>query len=128
MDSKVFGVTLGILVGFFSALVYFFFILPQLLKMKGDLRISFSIFSKKDRKESYNLSETLEMMEENKVDSNENSKIDHSNSKIDDNYDESIEIKRVFRPLQILAACFGALSHGSNDVGNCIGELGPVQL
>ena len=128
MDSKVFGVTLGILVGFFSALVYFFFILPQLLKMKGDLRISFSIFSKKDRKESYNLSETLEMMEENKVDSNENSKIDHTNSKIDDNYDESNEIKRVFRPLQILAACFGALSHGSNDVGNCIGKSIPVQL
>ena len=37
--------------------------------------------------------------------------------------DESDEIKRIFRPLQILAACFGALTHGSNDVGNCVGPL-----
>ena len=35
--------------------------------------------------------------------------------------DESEQVKRVFRPLQLLTACFGALSHGSNDVGNCIG-------
>ena len=37
--------------------------------------------------------------------------------------DESEDVKRVFRPLQLLTACFGALSHGSNDVGNCIGPL-----
>ena len=37
--------------------------------------------------------------------------------------EESDEIKRIFRPLQILAACFGALTHGSNDVGNCVGPL-----
>ena len=37
--------------------------------------------------------------------------------------DESDEIKRIFRPLQIFAACFGALTHGSNDVGNCVGPL-----
>ena len=37
--------------------------------------------------------------------------------------EESDEIKRIFRPLQIFAACFGALTHGSNDVGNCVGPL-----
>ena len=117
MNSKVFGIILGVLVGFFTALVYFFFILPQLLKMKGDLRISFSIFSKKERKESYNLSETLEMIEQNKMNNTD------EETKEVNGGDESNEIKRVFRPLQILAACFGALSHGSNDVGNCIGTL-----
>lgn len=32
-------------------------------------------------------------------------------------------MKRVFRPLQVLAACYGALNHGANDVANCIGPL-----
>ena len=120
MNNKVFGLILGVLVGFFSALLYFFFILPQLLKMKGDLRISFAIFSKKECEgrgpDRDNLSETTEMMENNK-----NLKIIlPEEAQMEE--DESNEIKRVFRPLQILAACFGALSHGSNDVGNCIGK------
>ena len=120
MNNKVFGLILGVLVGFFSALIYFFFILPQLLKMKGDLRISFAIFSKKECEgrgaDRDNLSETTEMMENNK-----NMKIILPEEAQMEG-DESNEIKRVFRPLQILAACFGALSHGSNDVGNCIGK------
>ena len=41
----------------------------------------------------------------------------------EDFVDETEEVKRIFRPLQLLTACFGALSHGSNDVGNCIGPL-----
>ena len=115
MNKKVFGVILGVLVGFFSALLYFFFILPQLLKMKGDLRISFSMFSRKEKENTSvkdDLSVTLEM--------NDNVKTPVVDT---DEDDESDEIKRVFRPLQIIAACFGALSHGSNDVGNCIGPL-----
>ena len=126
MNNKVFGLILGVLVGFFSALIYFFFILPQLLKMKGDLRISFAIFSKKEcvgrGSDRDNLSETTEMMENNK-----NLKIIlPEEAQMEE--DESNEIKRVFRPLQILAACFGALSHGSNDVGNCIGESFRIYL
>ena len=58
---------------------------------------------------------------------------------MEEDEDEVEEVKRVFRPLQLLTACFGALryfiqfehfsicafafSHGSNDVGNCIGPL-----
>merc|ERR1712013_100960 len=42
---------------------------------------------------------------------------------VEEEEDESEEVMRVFRPLQLLTACFGALSHGSNDVGNCIGPL-----
>merc|ERR1712048_1216606 len=37
--------------------------------------------------------------------------------------DEPSEIKNVFRPLQFVVACFAALNHGGNDVGNCIGPL-----
>ena len=36
---------------------------------------------------------------------------------------EHDEIKKVFRPLQVMAAAFAALNHGGNDVGNCIGPL-----
>ena len=67
MNKKLFGLILGVLVGFFTSLLYFFFLLPQLLKMKGDLRISFSVFSK--RKENPpagkgNSTEIIEMMED----------------------------------------------------------------
>ena len=108
MNKKLFGLILGVLVGFFTSLLYFFFLLPQLLKMKGDLRISFSVFSKRKENPSAgkgNSTEIIEMMEDR------------------DSLEERDEIKRIFRPLQVLAACFGALSHGSNDVGNCIGPL-----
>ena len=72
INNKVFGIILGILVGFFSALIYFFFLLPQLLRMKGDLRISFALFSKKDRRGSglaevddEKMTDSMEMAAEN---------------------------------------------------------------
>ena len=72
INNKVFGIILGILVGFFSALIYFFFLLPQLLRMKGDLRISFALFSKKDRRgsvlaevEDEKMTDSMEMAAEN---------------------------------------------------------------
>jgi phosphate/sulfate permease len=40
-----------------------------------------------------------------------------------DNGDDGPEVMRIFRPLQVLSACTGALAHGGNDVGNCIGPL-----
>ena len=72
INNKVFGIILGILVGFFSALIYFFFLLPQLLRMKGDLRISFALFSKKERRGSglaevddEKMTDSMEMAAEN---------------------------------------------------------------
>ena len=40
-----------------------------------------------------------------------------------ENGDDGEEVMRIFRPLQVLSACTGALAHGGNDVGNCIGPL-----
>ena len=59
MNKKVFSLILGVLVGFLCSCVFFFFVLPQLYKMRGDLRITFQIFSKKKevkkKKESFQL-------------------------------------------------------------------------
>ena len=42
--------------------------------------------------------------------------------------DESDEIKKVFRPLQLIAACYGSINHGANDVANCIGPVAIVWI
>jgi len=43
---------------------------------------------------------------------------------VDDNQEQEL----VFRPLQVLSACTGALAHGGNDVGNAIGPCVLVWL
>ena len=117
MNKKVFSLILGVLVGFLCSCLFFFFILPELSKMRGDLRITFQIFSKK--KEEKKKKESFQM-----VPMDANKDVPKAISKFKDSFvDESDDIKRIFRPLQVLAACFGALTHGSNDVGNCIGPL-----
>jgi len=115
MSKNVFGVVLGTLIGFFSACVFFFFILPQLFKMRGDLRISFKFLGKKKEGTDNEKNSAIEM----KPTSNAEATTEPTNEFVD----ESDDVKRIFRPLQVLAACFGALTHGSNDVGNCIGPV-----
>ena len=88
MSKKLFGLILGVLVGFFTSLLYLFFILPQLFRMKGDLRISFS--EKEDPTSSL------------QEDASEYKDQDLLEETIED---ESDEIKRIFRPLQVLQDC-----------------------
>ena len=90
MSKKLFGLILGVLVGFFTSLLYLFFILPQLFRMKGDLRISFSVFSRKEKEDP-----TSSLQE----DASEYKDQDLLEETIED---ESDEIKRIFRPLQVL--------------------------
>ena len=87
--------------------------------MEGDLKVSFSFCSKKKKQDEEPKEQTVDI---------ESDTIDEKEESLpiiekDDFVDESDEVKRIFRPLQLLAACFGALTHGSNDVGNCIGPL-----
>ena len=96
MSKKLFGLMLGVLVGLITSLLYFFFLLPQLLKMKGDLRITFGVFSRREEEEEGKRSDSvstssvrLEMTERE----------DKSSLSAED---ESDEIKRIFRPLQVV--------------------------
>ena len=120
MSPKGFSFLMGTVVGLVCAVVFFFVILPCLIKMKGDLKVSFDLCMKKKRKTEEDPKE--QVVEIECEDSCENSATLPIIER-DEFIDESDEIKRIFRPLQLLAACFGALTHGSNDVGNCIGPL-----
>ena len=121
-NKKGFGLLIGTSVGILSALL-FYTVLPSLVRMKGELKLTFDICTKK-RKEVEGIDNPVafELQEDGVVQENvvvEETKISDDTTE----NDESLEVKRIFRPLQILAACFGALTHGSNDVGNCIGPL-----
>merc|ERR1719347_353334 len=110
---------MGAVVGLIFAVLFFFVILPYLIRMEGDLKVSFSFCSKKKKQDEEPKEQTVDI---------ESDIIDEKEESLpiiekDDFVDESDEVKRIFRPLQLLAACFGALTHGSNDVGNCIGPL-----
>jgi len=121
IHRKLFGLLIGLAVGLVASLLFLFLLFPFLLRTKKDPVIKLdrrlsrlaSITSKEDRRLSRLASITSkeEVTEEKKEEPEE------------DFVDESEDVKRMFRPLQLLTACFGALSHGSNDVGNCIGPL-----
>jgi phosphate/sulfate permease len=117
MSNKGFSFLMGSIVGLVFAVVFFFVILPYLSKVKGDLKVSFNICMKNKKNKPKEKSVEIEC-----EDTCENSATLPIIEK-DEFIDESDEVKRIFRPLQLLAACFGALTHGSNDVGNCIGPL-----
>ena len=97
MSKKLFGLMLGVLVGLITSLLYFFFLLPQLLKMKGDLRITFGVFSRREEEEE----------EGKRSDSVSTSSVRLEMTEREDKSslsaeDESDEIKRIFRPLQVV--------------------------
>ena len=119
MNNKGFSFLMGTVVGLFFAVFFFFIILPYLIRMEGDLKVSLDFCSKKKTRDEEPKEQVLEIECELSDEKRESLPIIEK----DDFVDESDEVKRIFRPLQLLAACFGALTHGSNDVGNCIGPL-----
>ena len=114
-NKNLFGLLVGIGTGLSIATPFHFLVLPSLLKSKKDLRFTLSMCSSKS-KQSINQDDiTLQRID---GDISIDTKV-----KIDDSVEEADEIKNVFRPLQVIVACFAALNHGGNDVGNCIGPL-----
>ena len=119
MNKKGFSFLMGTVIGLVMAVLFFFFLLPYLIRMKGDLKVSFDLCFKKQKMEEQPKEQVVEVDCDDNVENSATLPIIEK----DDFIDESDEVKRIFRPLQLLAACFGALTHGSNDVGNCIGPL-----
>merc|ERR1711915_778240 len=119
MNKKGFSFLMGTVIGLVMAVRFFFFLLPYLIRMKGDLKVSFDLCFKKHKMEEQPKEQVVEVDCDDNVENSPTLPIIEK----DDFVDESDEVKRIFRPLQLLAACFGALTHGSNDVGNCIGPL-----
>merc|ERR1711936_1121844 len=116
-NKTLFGFLIGLTTGTAVALPFHFLVLDRLLKSTTEFRLSFkrlNFFTKQDQKENIRLE---------KIDSLNN--VIPGKSQMDseslESLEESPEIKNVFRPLQFIVACFAALNHGGNDVGNCIG-------
>lgn len=98
MSKKLFGLMLGVLVGLITSLLYFFFLLPQLLKMKGDLRITFGVFSRREEEEEEE-GKRSDSVSTSSVRLEMTEREDKSSLSAED---ESDEIKRIFRPLQVV--------------------------
>jgi len=146
---KPFGLLIGALLGFFAAAVFMLGVLPILLKAKEDqvikldrqlsrqLSRTLSISDKAEERQRHLSSASQKRLSRPlSVDDSERQEEllkeesfkkvqlkEEQVMEVEEEDDESEEVMRVFRPLQLLTACFGALSHGSNDVGNCIGPL-----
>ena len=118
-NKTLFGFLVGLTTGAVVALTFHFLILDRLLTSTAEFRLSFKLFNfllKEQKKDNIPLE---------KIDSMNNmvsSKIVLDTESLE-SLDEPSEIKNVFRPLQFVVACFAALNHGGNDVGNCIGPL-----
>merc|ERR1712062_767361 len=118
-SKTLFGFLIGLTTGAVVALPFHFLFLERLLNSTKEFRLSFKLFNfliNEQKREDVPLE---------KIDSLNNmvsSKIVLDGESLE-SLDEPSEIKNVFRPLQFVVACFAALNHGGNDVGNCIGPL-----
>jgi len=113
-NKTLFGFLVGIGCGVLVAVPFYFFILDRLMDSQKEFRLSLGKVQKRLSKENLVM---------HKIDSDNNVTTVEVEETSEETFNEAHEIKNVFRPLQFIVACFAALNHGGNDVGNCIGPL-----
>ena len=118
-NKTLFGFLVGLATGTAVALTFHFLLLERLLESKKRFRLSIKKLN------SLTWQERAQTIPLEKIDSLNNvisSKLQIATESLE-SQGEAEEIESVFRPLQFIVACFAALNHGGNDVGNCIGPL-----
>ena len=118
-NKTLFGFLVGLTTGAAVALPFHFLILDRLLNSTTEFRLSFKLFNFLIKEQQ---TENVPLEKIGSLNNMTSSKIVLDGESLE-SLDEPSEIKAVFRPLQFVVACFAALNHGGNDVGNCIGPL-----
>ncbi|XP_023329618.1 sodium-dependent phosphate transporter 1 [Eurytemora carolleeae] len=122
----VIGIGLG--VSFLVTLLAIFVTLPYLKNCKGDFKLDADIRFWTKKKTELLEADKMKMKEE----MNGNLCPEAGDTKEEEEEEkeegDSPEIKRIFRPLQIISAMTSALVHGGNDVANCIGPFVVIYL
>jgi len=122
-NPPVFGILVGSAFGVVFGGLFHIFLVDWFLDRKTQFKMSFDFLSNLSfKKKSSNAEEEVHL---EKI-STETSELKTLERNIDDEIpepEEAQEVQNIFRPLQAFSAFFGALSHGGNDVGNCIAPL-----
>jgi sodium-dependent phosphate transporter len=139
-NGKAYFTAIAFALGFGVGLAYLLFVIPRLVRMAtgSDFALTCGLARRLCRRQPEKISERsdsdsgvevyiqqLEVISKVAMVDVEDGKRRPEIQKEEDvdNGDDGPEVMRIFRPLQVLSACTGALAHGGNDVGNCIGPL-----
>lgn len=126
-DSHAFAALVGAGGAAIAAFLFLLFI-PILFRMKRDLQLSLDFLQNFWKSKDNEDKKYLVNLDEHDLSNSSKNNCQETNDILESEeesvfVDESEDIKRIYRPLQLVAACYGSINHGANDVANCIGPV-----